>query len=97
MRIRYYVLRDGDRYRLLRESKHQGFHDTMPDANESAVFMASIEAGRLQTVVEIFAEDEGGRLMLDRIVHPDDQVCVSPFGKPKVLRVGREEVLLASA
>lgn len=93
MRIRYYVLPEGDLFTVLRESKRQGFHSSKAAAIESAVFMASIEAGKQRTMVELFTEDEGGRLMLDRVVGPDDQIGFALSGKPRVIQVGQEEVL----
>lgn len=78
---------------VLRESKRQGLHYSKVAAIESAVFMASIEAGKQRATVELFTEDEGGRLMLDRIVGPEDQIGFSLSGKPQVIKVGQEEVL----
>jgi len=92
MQIRYYVLPDGNQFKVLREGKRRGFHSTQGAAIESALFMGSIEAAKQQTTVELFIE-EGGRLVLDRIIGPDDRVGLSATGRPRVIRVGAEEVL----
>jgi len=71
MRTRYYVLPAGNQYRVLREGKPQGLHASEAQAMASAVFMASVEASRSLSTVELFVADERGILVQDRLIGPE--------------------------
>ena len=70
MKIRYYVRRAGQQFLVLREGKAQGLHDELARAVESASFMGSIEANRMRATVDLFIEDNGGRMMLEQVIEP---------------------------
>ena len=73
MKIRYYVRRAGQQYFVLREGKAQGLHDSLARAVDSASFMGSIEANRMRATVELFIEDDAGRMMQEHVIEPARQ------------------------
>jgi hypothetical protein len=80
MRVRYYVRPFGDQFQVLREGKPQGRHDGKRRAIESAIFMATIEAGKQGEAVELFVEDDAGRLVQEQVIAPDDVAHIEANG-----------------
>jgi hypothetical protein len=85
MEVRYYVMRAGAEFRVMREGKPKGQHATQDEALRSAMFMASIESEANGS--EIFLEDDAGRLQ--------HELTIGPVRKPParlLLQVGDETV-----
>ena len=85
MRVRYYVMREGENWQVRREAKPQGRRPVRDQAIESAVFMASIEANRYGEPAEVFVEDDTGALLLERTVRPNENVGISLCGDMVVM------------
>ncbi len=95
MILRWYVLPQGEGFKVLREAKPHGQHQERQRALDAAVFLATIEADGQGHVGEVFTEDSAGRVIQQLVIAPRERPARPGEERLSFRQVGLDQVLMA--